>query len=524
MTNRICLVIVSKQKAEQRSLVTAAITMRREETMWSAYQDRIFAWADKTETNLMVKAGAGCGKTTTIVELYKRLIAKYPLATVLFMAFNKKIAEELGNRGVPASTMNAFGHKVCMKSGKLRLNQYKIRDMCKEYHIDYKHHGLVNRCVDLLKAYLYPMHAVTTDDVEKIIEEFELSDTRVAKSMLETIINIFVQSLNNWSEIDFTDQISYPVYHHLPIPKYDFVIIDEAQDLSPNKLEMVSRAVGNRFVCVGDPFQAIYGFAGADSTSMDKIAEQFQPVIMSLPVTYRCGRRIVEEAHKQEVAPEDFQAGPDNHDGVVGNKSYEDFEREVVANDFVLCRLTAPLVSGCFKLIKKGIRAQILGRDVGSKLINLGKQIQSNTGKIELDIESHGIGVTTQSMEMRIFCAQWQTYKRSEVNKLRDAGKDDKADNLEDQLECLFVFAEGASSIDEMNTKISRLFDDVINPGSIIFSTIHKAKGLEADNVWALPYKSKKPSNEKQKQEEKNLKYVQITRAKNAFYYVCKGA
>jgi superfamily I DNA/RNA helicase len=64
------------------------------------------------------------------------------------------------------------------------------------------------------------------------------------------------------------------------------------------------------------------------------------------------------------------------------------------------------------------------------------------------------------------------------------------------------------------------LFDDTINPFAVMLSTIHKAKGLEAEKVWALPFKMRKITNEKKAQEEKNLVYVQITRAKMQFNYV----
>lgn len=472
-------------------------------TTWSTYQENIFAWADTIERNLMVKAGAGCGKTTTIVELYKRLQMKHPLSSVLFMAFNKKIADELGLRGVPASTMNSFGFKTVLKSHpRIKLETNKVRNLAKMVGVEYKKTNMVARTVSLLKAYLYPVD-VTTNDIQNIIMDFELSEEKIGTLDVDKIKEVFRRSLEDFNQIDFDDQICYPVYHNMSVPKSDFVIIDEAQDLSPNKLELVSRAVGKRFVCVGDPLQAIYGFCGADSESMDKIQAQFEPIVLSLPVTYRCGKRIVEEAHKRGVAPSDFQAGPDNHEGEVLNQSYAAFENSVQPKDFVLCRVTAPLVSGCFSLIKKGTRAQILGRDVGKKLEQLVDKISKN-----------------EPMTMVVFCEEMNNYCQREVAKLRAAMKDTQADNLEDQIDCLHVFTEGTPDIGSMKNKINLMFDDSVNPHSVTFSTIHKAKGLEADNVYCLPYKSRPAKKERQKQEEKNLLYVQITRAKNRLVWV----
>lgn len=475
-------------------------------TKWSPYQEDIFNWIASDSKHLMVKAGAGCGKTTTIVELYQRIKLRDANASVLFLAFNKKIAEELQSRGVPASTMNSFGFKIVLRQfPKIKLETNKVRFLCRRHAIDYKLHGLVGRCVDLMKAYLLPI-GVLPHYVEKIINDFGLSDEKVESHILQKIITVFGASLSDFCTIDFADQICYPIYHNISVQKYDYIIVDEAQDMSPNKLELVTRGVGKRFVCVGDPLQAIYGFAGADSESMDKIQHQFDPIVKDLPVTYRCGKKIVQHAHDRRVAPDKFQAGENNHDGNVSQISFSEFDTLVKPKDFVLCRMSAPLVSGCFKLIKKGIRAQILGRDVGKKLIDLVERINGDSD--------------TSGDEMAGFSANFSNYKQRELSKLRAADKDTQADNLEDQLDCLWVFVEGCKTIFEINTKIEAMFDDAVSPYSVIFSTIHKAKGLEAERVFCLPYKARSSTNDKQRQEEKNLLYVQITRAKNELFWV----
>ncbi len=480
---------------------------------WSTYQEEIFAWAKNPVRHLMIKARAGTGKTTTIVELYKRLIALYPNCSVQFMAFNKKIVTELEERMVPAMTMNSFGSRCISKFKPMKLDTNKIRNLCKINGVEYKKTGLVTRCVDLLKAYLYPMNGTTSSDVEQIISDYDLSEDPIEPRLIGQILSVFESSLKDLNTIDFADQIAYPIYHNMSVPKSDYIIIDEAQDLSPNKLELVSRAVGQRFICVGDDYQAIYGFAGADSESMNKIQEHFDPIVMSLPQTYRCGKRIVQETHDKGCAPVDFEAGPDNHEGEVRSCSYQGFFADVQPKNFVLCRVTAPLVSACFKLIQKGTRAQILGRDVGKKLVDLVDKIIS----YQCDPNDP---ITASDTVMVEFAKKYTYYRRCEVSKLRAAEKETQADNLEDSLDCLFVFTEDCHGLQEMKSKIERMFDDSINPDSVIFSSIHKSKGLEADKVFCLSYKGRVPKKEKQKREESNLLYVQITRAKNTLVWV----
>ena len=138
----------------------------------------------------------------------------------------------------------------------------------------------------------------------------------------------------------------------------------------------------------------------------------------------------------------------------------------------------------------------IVGKDIGGKLVELVNKVGGS------DIQD--------------FCGNLSEYRFREVGKLRKMEKDAKADELEDKIDCIEVFIEGATSVDEVCGRISRVFDDNLNPQSVIFSTIHKAKGLEADVVWILPT----PRQIKKSQEEENLLYVAITRAKNQLNWV----
>ena len=80
----------------------------------SAYQKDILGWAATNSGNAVVEAKAGTGKTFTLVELLKVIRGK-----VIFLAFNKHIAEELQLKApmhVQVSTTNAFGNMVVRSS------------------------------------------------------------------------------------------------------------------------------------------------------------------------------------------------------------------------------------------------------------------------------------------------------------------------------------------------------------------------------------------------------------------------
>jgi len=464
---------------------------------FSKYQEEIFKWCEAPEGSLMVKAAAGSGKTTTIVEAYKRL-PKF--SKVLFLAFNKKIAEELKSRGVPASTLNAFGNQQCKRNiPKLKFNQYKIWDVAKILGVPKQQVFHIQRLVDLAKSYLLPVD-ITGSEMFQLAEDFgiEIKNEETYVNAVRCFTESF--AIENYG-IDFTDQISMPFYRRMTVEKFDYVIVDEAQDLAPNKLELVKCAVNAHLICVGDPFQAIYGFCGADSESMDKIEKEFKPKVLGLPITYRCKRLIVAECHEQGVGPVEFESGH-TEDGIVERINYDSFVERVAAKNYVLCRTTAPLVKECFSFIKRGIRAQVVGRDIGKKLEEFLDKVADGTNDIIA------------------FAERLDSYRVSEGQRLRKINRENQADELDDKVECINVFCEGATDVAEVKGRISKIFDDNVDPFGIVLSTIHKAKGLESEVVFILPHRARKAGTIKQQQEESNLRYVAITRAKSELYFV----
>ena len=91
--------------------------------------------------------------------------------------------------------------------------------------------------------------------------------------------------------IDFNDMILAPLVlgDWEVIEYYDWVIFDEAQDLSETRRLIAAGVLkrGGRFVCIGDKFQSIYQFAGATSGSMDLVKKRFHSTVFPLSVTYR---------------------------------------------------------------------------------------------------------------------------------------------------------------------------------------------------------------------------------------------
>lgn len=474
---------------------------------------------------IVLEARAGSGKTTTLVESLKLIPAG---KTVLFLAFNKSIVSELKKRKVDAKTMHGFGHRICATMG-YRFEMKKIDIICEELSIRYAYRSIVRQLLSLARCYLMPPASTKFPSASNRKKWDELRYNFCIEIPSESIPGakvVRIQEMKNLSAeeregllnrnyfydmldlayaksfdvkqygFDFDDMVFLPVFYKWPVPQFDYVFVDEAQDLNPCRLELMKMAIRDRAVFVGDSNQAIYGFCGAMPDSMDQICNQLDAKRMPLSISYRCSKSVIRQA--QSVVPS-IEASKDAPEGSVQSVKLCNPK----PNDYVLCRITAPLVECCFQLLREGRCAIIRGREIGSDLINL----------VEL------IGGLTVSD----FIRKAREYERRESQKLLLAERELQAAALGDKVETLLVFAENAQTRQEMKDRIKQMFTDGKKSGAVILSTIHKAKGLEADDVWIIkpdlmPFGKAKKDWEKQ--QEQNLIYVAITRAKLNLFWV----
>ena len=262
---------------------------------WSPLQAAIFEALHAPETNILIQAVAGSGKTTTLIEGLR-----HAPGTALFMAFNKSIAEDIRGKAPKGDvkTLNALGHRLWMQNlPASKLDFDKLRNIVKSimpadefrewgYHVQRMVGGLKNSAFDIEN---------TTNPVEAhemVKEAAENSDSiPVGKENDAAIyaLDAFYKSRAHTLTFDFDDQLYFPLYQQWEFPRYDNVFIDECQDLSPVQHLMLEefRRGGSRVVAVGDRHQAIYGFRGADVRSMDNLKTRFGMLELPLSISYK---------------------------------------------------------------------------------------------------------------------------------------------------------------------------------------------------------------------------------------------
>lgn len=498
--------------------------------------------ADHPDTSLMIDARAGSAKTSTLVLAAKSILTR----PVLAVAFNKRNADDLREK-LPADfdckTLNGVGHGAWQKvrNGKLQLDADKLFKIAKEvlnktdaskYDKDddtfittlnlaraAKTAGLVPVGAPMGVKGLWPDHDESWKELAWQ-KGLDVGDAEILGAR-----NILLKSINQGFAglIDFDDQIYLSVLFGGSYSKYHTVIVDEAQDLSPLNHLQLKKMVGTRLIAVGDPYQAIYAFRGADSNSMtnlfDLFAESSAFERLGLTYSFRAPKSV---AKRQIEHVSDFDSWHTNPEGVIEwwPQTDEGYNPDpshpnvpmiwsiqaIPHAGAVLCRNNAPLMKLAFALIKSRRPVTILGRDIGAQLGNLLWKISNKRDMPIADVWP--------------LLDAWEAAERSKAGE-----SDAKLATVSDKRECLDVLLDASGETTTLACKefIQRLFSDRPN-GELILSSGHRSKGMEWDWVMHL-----NPENLPSRQavnaarngnvapmlQEKNLQYVIETRTKH---------
>ena len=296
---------------------------------------------------------------------------------------------------------------------------------------------------------------------------------------------------------DFNDMLYFPVKHNLKCRQYDWVFIDECQDLSVCAQELMKRAIkpNGRFVAVGDPHQCIYGFAGADVESFNKLTNLPNTVTLPLSMTYRCAKVITEKA--QELVPH-IECLPNAPEGIV---RYDGKLDEIKQGDLILSRVNRPLITLCLQLLGNGQKAFVKGRDIGVNLANMLKKTN------EQDFAKAMEKIEAQKERM--------IQKQIKHGATREEAVDTVLiQTYNNKIGALDALGENLIDTKSVIDRIYLIFAD--DKEGIILSTVHKAKGLEANKVMIVePAKMPAPWVRKawEREQELNIEYVAYTRA-----------
>lgn len=545
----------------------------------TSYQKKIITFFnDNPNSNMYINAKAGCGKSFIATQLLKDVDRNS-----IYLAFNKSIAEEMKekitNPKVKICTIHSLCNSILLynlsqkannQTGGLGKNRntsskldnlkiYKIlndifmqdKDINKDIHKDYrffltenyvKLYNLVRlKVIDLDKGFEAKMK------ISEIVNEqglfFHESYHKPAPDETLTLIRqVDKKSLEMFEKeqvYDFTDML-YITLNKLrnkewEVPGWNLytnIVADESQDLSTIQLFLLKyiKRKGGRYIFILDYRQAIYAFSGANSSSYQLIKKLFAPIKeFELPINYRCAVShldLVNKLHKIGIKPCD--TAPIGKIERIGKSKCIELAQ---AGDYIVGRKNKWLLPVTLELIKKGKPVYIKDEGFVKEIERLIEKIKSDSiidleRKILLKEKRLSEKLTNEKDNQQ---KEEQNPVEIEVDAITfTQDSEDKSGQMEmfsaiKMLLASFKEKYTTHSKSQFLKYVQTMLNTTPSDNCVMITSIHCVKGLEANNVFVLNEgKAVIDGNmsAEQRQQEFNLSYVALTRAKENLYLV----
>ncbi|QOP44281.1 AAA family ATPase [Sulfurimonas sediminis] len=269
----------------------------------------------QTEGPVLILAGAGSGKTTTIISRLAYLIevVGIPASNTLTLTFTNKAAKEMKERSLSMIENVAYPPLLCTfhKFGLLflkfnihllkRANNFVVIDTDDKKRIIKKINSELPTPLIASEISRYKNSLMTPDDAYKQTELFSY------KQIAEVFAEYEKYLLEN-NLVDFDDLIAltYKLLDENPelakatSQKYQYIMIDEYQDTNELQFKLLQKlcTVHNNLCVVGDDDQSIYGWRGAHIRNIMEFDQDFSGThVFKLEENYRSRAPILKVAN-----------------------------------------------------------------------------------------------------------------------------------------------------------------------------------------------------------------------------------
>lgn len=286
--------------------------------------------------NVLVIAGAGTGKTTTIIGKIKYILRKVPpqVPKILVISFTHASKEELKQRITREILKNNFVfsifktstfavetfHSLSLKIVKtkqpqIRLSEIDFKSFLKEQEyftnetsIEVKEEILsfLEQLYGVMRNYRLDFPELENRNRQRYRHLFtrEIFDQNEKMiRLLKNTASAYQEYCKNMNFIDFPGLIEEAIKELLESHfEYDYVIIDEYQDISPLEYQLIKslrELYDFQLFCVGDDWQTIYQFAGSEIKLITEFAKYWgETKIHKIENTYRFSNLLADVSGK----------------------------------------------------------------------------------------------------------------------------------------------------------------------------------------------------------------------------------
>lgn len=447
------------------------------------------------ENNLLVVAGAGSGKTLTIIAKIKYLIEKlnYDPREILCISFTNETVNNLKMRSIYDIDCFTF-HKLSLNILKNSNISYTIASsdlldytVNEYFNSTIYYNELISYVIEFFKYYIkddfnyndllikyqklfyrYKKTIISfikkiktygkgIDDIKKYFNIVKNDNDINLLIIIVSIYSLYINELNSTLSIDFDDMICKAaecVKNDKINFKYKYIIIDEYQDISYIRYLLINNIIlktNAKLMCVGDDYQSIYGFSGCNINLFINFSKYYSNTkIMYINRVYRNSYEIINLSTK-----------------FIRKNKYQ-IKKKLIAN---------------FS-IRKPIILVNFDKDYTKTFYNLLEHMYQNNEKNVLVLTRYNFSIKKLNIEMN---NDYILYKDMKIK---------------------FLTVHSAKGLEEDNVIILDMIDDILGfPSKIVNEDIFNL--IEKNDVF--PYA-----------EERRLFYVALTRTKKKVYILTK--
>lgn len=280
--------------------------------------------AVKSLENTLVVAGAGSGKTFTIVNKIKYLLDNniYKENELLVISFTNESVNDLKrkiNYNLNIMTFHKLAITLINNPDMKISNEYYLKFIINEYFNSYgkynkKQNKLIKRIlqemdIDNLKKLIFTfisLYKSNYNDINYLLNLYQKSHfiNKIYFKIILEIYHIYNQELESSNLYDFNDMIKIAtnnINNNQIKTNYKYIIIDEFQDTSLNRFKLIDAIMKQnnaKIFVVGDDYQSIYRFSGCNLDiflNFNKLVNNLN--IINLDYNYRNPKEIIDVAN-----------------------------------------------------------------------------------------------------------------------------------------------------------------------------------------------------------------------------------
>ena len=533
------------------------------------------------DERVLVLAGPGTGKTTTLVSRYKFLIDQgVKPEEIICCTFSRKATDEIKSRieketklnikSLPIGTFHSLANSSLKKlASKMNINIPKV-------YPEYERHNIINEIKNnnpkIFKGIKYEDQLPSKvlkyiDDIrEKLIDPEDAAIEASEKGDETHIVyadfyKLYEEHLTNNDVVDFARMIhlgykalAYDASNDKSyISQFKHLLIDEYQDINFAQKSMVDELLkgGSSLWVVGDDDQAIYGWRGSSVKFILEFENNYDDVIkIVLNTNYRSENKIVIAANnlsKRFANRHDkniISFGNDEGKVSVFKTKNEDAEALKILDlirkraddkdfkDIAILARTNTLPKDVVKVLSAANIPMILKNNINLfndystkdllTAVAIAEGIKSQKGWNK-KISPKLFGFSKKLLEEENWQKSLKSLSTFIINQLPSSLKDNELENKVGEIENCRVYLSKFENAEKAFEVLGKLFKEPEDQNGVHIGTIHGAKGLEWETVVIMGCEDDKmphslTTSVLEIEEERRVAYVGITRPKTNLF------